>query len=195
VVAGHASTSIGECTCAASFLRIGCLLALLVLGCGHSSSVTTHAAARPASPCLPAARATVASYLRAASAAVGTTPGISNSAVPQCVFRAGKVRVTALVDSGAQPFFRLERTIVEDSQQFSTVRLEPAPEHVSQLGLDAAWFPGEQQVMTTDGRRLITAAVDWPGVPGGRRRALATAVARMYLGPQRPKAASGYPSG
>jgi hypothetical protein len=97
--------------------------------------------------------------------------------------------VTAIVDSGPQPYFLLERTIVEDSQQFSTVALEPAPVHVPRLGLDASWFPGEQQVMTTDGARLIAVAVSSRGSSQARRRELATATARTYLGPFRPQAA------
>src|SRR5205823_3416127 len=104
-------------------------------------------------------------YARTVPTSISVTPGISNSAVPRCVFGIGKRQVTALVDSGPQPYFRLERTIVEDAQQFSTVRLEPAPVHVGGLGLDASWFPGEQQLMTTDGRRLITVIVKWHGVP------------------------------
>ena len=85
----------------------------------------------------------------------------------------------------------LERTAVEAEQVFSTGREEPAPVKVSRLGLDAYsyWFPGERQVMTTDGVRLITATIEWPQAPAGKRRALAVVAARPFLGKLHPKAA------
>ena len=107
--------------------------------------------------------------------------GTSSEASPQCVYSAGRLTVTVIVDTGAQPYFRLERAIVEDSQQFGTVRIEPAPEHVPGLGLDASWFPGEQHLMTTDGRRLLTVQVSGRGTSQSQRRTLATAVAALYL--------------
>jgi hypothetical protein len=115
--------------------------------------------------------------------ALTATPGTSSEAVPQCVFRASRAKVVAIVDSGPQAYFRLERAVEEAGQKFSTVRLEPAPVHVDGLGLDADWFPKEKQLETTDGRRLITVAVDWHGVPAKRQIALAKATARTYLGP------------
>jgi len=102
------------------------------------------------------------------------------------------VRVTVIVDAGAQPYFRLERTAVEAQQVFSSVREAPAPVQIPHLGLDADWFPDQQQMMTTDGRRLITAAVSWRHVPAARRRKLAAEAARAYLGPPRHNPSQGY---
>ena len=99
----------------------------------------------------------------------------------------------ANVDNGPQPYFRLERTIVEAGQQFGAVRTAAPPQSVTGLGLDAAWFPDEMKLMTTDGVRLITVTINWPGTSGARRRALARATARDYLGPLNRKAAE--PSG
>jgi hypothetical protein len=151
---------------------------------------TTRSAAAAARPvCSSSAREDVA---RAASVSVGGVSekqGTSSEANPQCVFRARKLTVVAIVDSGPQAYYRLERTVVEASQQFSTVRLEPAPVHVGGLGLDADWFPKEKQIMTTDGNRLITVGVSWHGVSTKRQIALAKVVAHTYLGPNNPKAA------
>jgi hypothetical protein len=66
---------------------------------------------------------------------------------------------------------------------------------IPHLGLDADWFPQEQQIMTTDGHKLITAAVVWRRSKAAERRALAETAARAYLGMLQGKAAHGYPSG
>jgi hypothetical protein len=89
--------------------------------------------------------------------------------------------VVANLDGSPQAYQRLERTIVEASQQFGTARNFAAPVHVDRLGVDASWFPDLRQVMTTDNRRLITVGVIWPHAPARRLRALAIAVARAYL--------------
>ena len=85
------------------------------------------------------------------------------------------------VARGPQPYFILERTIVEASQVFGAKRLSPAPVSVSRLGLEASWFPAEQWLMATDGYRLITASVEWRGARQSREIALATAATRPYL--------------
>jgi hypothetical protein len=206
---GHASVPDGEATPTVSFgtpqgsgcraggwvgVVLACAVALAFAGCGSSARSTTHAAAKPRSTvCLPAARVVVARSLSVSAGALSAARGTSSEAVPQCVFRAPRAKVVAIVDSGAQAYFRLERAVVEASQQFSAVRLEPAPVHVGGLGLDADWFPKEKQLETTDGVRLITVTVNWNGVPKARQIALAKATARTYLGPLDRKAA--YPNG
>jgi hypothetical protein len=101
------------------------------------------------------------------------------------------------VDTGPQPYFVLERTIVEASQIFPS-RLSPAPLAVPGLGLEAAWFPAETHLMATDGTRLVTVTVDWPRASQTREIALARAVTRQYLKTPSGKAAQrlahGYPS-
>ena len=59
-----------------------------------------------------------------------------------------------------------------------------APVSVSGLGLDADWFPAQKQLMSTDGKRLITVTVDWHGVPAARKRAVARAALTPYLQPK-----------
>jgi hypothetical protein len=103
-----------------------------------------------------------------------------NNAQPECQFSAGELRVVVNVDSSLQPYTRLERTIVEDGQQFGTVRSFAAPVAVGGIGLDAAWLPDNDELITADQRRLISVRVDWKG-PGRSRQALARSLARLYL--------------
>lgn len=132
------------------------------------------------SVCLAAARTTVA---RASGGSVSSQrQSTGNNAQPQCTYRAGHLTVVANVDSSPQPYDRLERTVVEAQQQFGAVRTEPPPQRVPGLGLDADWFPREHQLLTTDGRKLITVTVSWRGASKARKRALAGVVARVYLG-------------
>jgi hypothetical protein len=108
-----------------------------------------------------------------------------NNASPECHFvaRVGpqRVAVVANVDSSPQPYQRLERTIVEDGQQFGTERGFTPPQTVSKLGLDAAWLPDQSKLLTTDGKSLITVTVAWRGEKRGRQLALAKLTARLYL--------------
>lgn len=157
------------CLCTAA-LGSGC-------GGGGGARKPTHAA-RP-SVCVAAARELVA---HASGAPVAQRQSTGNNAQPQCTYRAGHVRVVANIDSSPQPYERLERAVVEAQQQFGAVRTEAPPERVAGLGLDADWFPREHQLMTTDGRKLITMTVAWPHARRARMRALARAVARVYLG-------------
>jgi hypothetical protein len=118
----------------------------------------------------------------------------STQGYPQCDLVArtggGVVKVDVIVDSGPQPFPRLERTVEEAAQVFGGPRLVAAPEHVPRLGLDGDWFPARDAVMSSDGVRLITTTVvDWKGGSQGRQETLAVAVTRPFLGPLRKKLA------
>ncbi len=124
--------------------------------------------------------------------------------MPQCSFSTrltdGKrVAVVANVDNAPSPYFRLERTAVEASQVFTPTRLSPAPDAIPGLGLEADWFPAMQQLMTTDGLRLITVSFSWPGATQKDEQSVGEAVARTYLKKLSPKqaaaVANGYPSG
>jgi hypothetical protein len=178
---------------------VAAVATLILAGCGSASRTTTHAAkASPlATVCTAGGRSAVAGFLRAAPASVASAASMSSQAAPQCVYRARGpgVRVTVIVDTSPQPYFRLERAAVEAQQVFSTVREAPAPVQIPHLGLDADWFPQDQQIMTTDGRALITAGVVWRHSKAAERRALAETAARAYLGAPQRKAAHGYPSG
>jgi hypothetical protein len=120
--------------------------------------------------------------------------------MPQCSFTVhlpgGKRFVaTANVDTSPQPYTVLSRTIVEGQQVFSPVRLVPAPVSVMHLGLLASWFPNQQQLMSTDGVRLVRTTVIWPGAKQGEKIRFATRISRLYLKRSKSSAAHGYPSG
>jgi hypothetical protein len=122
---------------------------------------------------------------------VSAKAGTGNNGQPQCVFRVARPRVSVVVnlDSSPQPYQRLERLIVEDGQQFGAVRSFSPPEAVTHLGLDAAWLPDLLQLVTTDGKRLITVTVRWRGSRMAMDRALARTEAKLYLEPLNRKAA------
>jgi hypothetical protein len=92
----------------------------------------------------------------------------------------------------------LERTAIEAAQVFTVNRLIPAPIAVTNLGIEADWFPDTDQLMCTDGVRLITASVTWHHAKQRQMEALAIAMSRPYLKPPtkhtRAKA-TGFPSG
>lgn len=104
--------------------------------------------------------------------------------MPQCAFHAvagsSDVRVTANVDTAPQTYLRLERTVEEAVQHFSSAH-GANPQDISGLGLDADWFPDQQQLMTANKTQLVTVTVKWPAAPPTRRQALAELVARTYL--------------
>ncbi len=152
----------------------------LIAGCG------AQAHRRPA-VCAPGARATLASQLQVPVSAASQAVSTGNNGMPQCVLTATRpgrppVRVTVNLDNGPQPYFRLERTSVEASQQFGTERLYAAPQLIFGLGLDADWYPDGNYVQTTDGVKLITATVAWPGSSQAQRRMLSVAIAHRFVG-------------
>ena len=160
--------------------------ALFIAAAGLLSSCGGHAPHRPV-VCVPGARSLLAARLGVASSAVSQSVSTGNNQMPQCVLTASRpgqrpVQVTANLDNGAQPYFRLERTAVEASQQFGTERLYAAPQLIFNLGLDADWYPDGNYVQTTDGVKLITVTVAWPGSSQAQRRALSVVIARRFLG-------------
>ncbi len=154
-------------------------------------------------PCQATARGAIARDVAIAPASITARESEGSNGMPQCAFdlrlRGGRhITAIANLDTAPQAYFRLERTIVERSQIFPS-RLAPAPESVPGLGLEASWFPGSPpQLMTTDGTRLITISVTWPGSTARRQRHLAENLARTYLRTPHGKAAAavinGYPS-
>lgn len=152
-----------------------------------ATATTPSASKLLAATCTPQASATVARYLHVNPGAPSAVASIGSQSMPQCAIRvhgAGgghAVVVTTTLDTAPQAYYRLERTAEEAAQVFTVNRLIPAPVDIPHIGLDADWFPHEQQLMTTDGKRLITVAIAWPHAPQRRQRALAEAVARAYL--------------
>ncbi len=168
-------------------ILVGALLP--VAGCGggggHPATAEHRRATAPAGPCRESARAAIGRFLRVVPSSLATKAGTGNNGMPQCTFtaKAAHASITANLDNGPQTYFRLERAIVEESQQFSLVRQVAAPQHLSHLGLDASWFPAEHQLLTANKKDLITVIVNWRRARNARRRALAATVARVYLAP------------
>jgi hypothetical protein len=178
-----------------------CLACSVVAGCGHSArpAVASH---KPTA-CSAQARSAFAQYLALPPARVATAASTGNNGFPQCRFSAslaggGHVSLTANDYTGPQPYFILERTNVEQVQIFGPKRLVAAPVPVNNLGIEADWFPNRNWLMSTDGIRLITAEVTWPGASQAHQIALATVLSRTYLKTQSTKQAEklarGYPS-
>jgi hypothetical protein len=178
----------------AALVIVGLLTGLTLVGCGtssRSSATSTKAAARPQSlpVCRPAARMVIAREAGVAAGALEARATTGNNAEPECHFRGPGVSVVVNVDSSPQPYQRLERTICEDAQQFAAVRNFSPPVTVPRLGLDAAWVPDQSKLLTTDGRNLLTVTVAWRAEKQPRQIALATLVARRYLGKPIPPGA------
>ena len=173
---------------------VGLLTGLALAGCGassRSSATSTKAAARPKPPpvCAPAAGVVIARDAGIGAGVLVARASIGNNAEPECHFRGPGVSVVVNIDSSPQPYQRLERTIEEDGQQFATVRTFTPPVTVPKLGLDAAWVPDQSKLLTTDGRNLLTITMTWRGKKRARQIALATQVARRYLGKPIPDSA------
>jgi len=176
---------------------------VLLCGCGHSGPAKTAATHHHLSvACTSGALGAMGRSLGVATSAIATAASIADNAMPQCAFstrlHSKRVEMTLNVDNGPQPYFVLERTIVEASQIFPQ-RLSPAPTQVPGLGLEASWFPAETRLEATDGKRLITATViDWPGATTKRQIQLARAMTETYLktphGKAAQKLAKGFPS-
>jgi len=160
-----------------------CLCLLAVAGCGSSHALPASCVAR---------------VVDAVARAAGVQPGAvhlasytANTGAPSCGYtvRAASGRTLSLsvsADGAPQAYYRLERQIVEAGQSFTPTRLAPVPSNVPDLGLDAAWFPLMNQLLTTDGVRLITVTVTWPGASPASKVTLGTAAARPYLGKLHP---------
>lgn len=162
----------------------------LLGGCGSATGSPTGLAAL----CPPRATPVLAGVVGARTSAVRVWRTQDYAQLRYCHYlvrgSGGRpaVRVLVTVDTGPQALWRLNRTEVEFSQAFATpgAKADPnAPVHIDRLGLDADWLPGQQEVMASDGVRLITVATVWPGAATARRRALAEALTRPFLGPAR----------
>jgi len=104
-----------------------------------------------------------------------------------CRFRADGGSVVVMLDSAPQAYTRMEREQVEFWQnvEWSHKTARAAPRPVGHLGLGGYWFPAQGRLLTTDGVRLITIKVRAPSAGPSERKAMATRLARVYLGPLR----------
>jgi hypothetical protein len=154
----------------------------------------------PATICTAKALAAIGSLLAVAPGSIGTHADTADSDFPECHFTVhpsgGRVvRVTVEVDTEAQAYAVLDRTIVEAAQIFGPQRYSAAPIDVPHLGILASWFPQEQHLETTDAVRVVIATIAWPKAKTRSKIALATAAARPYLGRNQLQLARGPVSG
>lgn len=184
--------AVGRCRQLARVLSVA-LIPLVVWGCGSQrESAQAKLCQRPG------ARQLIARTLAVPATRIATVPSIGNNARPQCSFKAvlpggRRFAVTVNVDTSPQPYAVLSRTIEERQQVFSPTRLVPAPVGVMGLGLLASWFPDTKQLMSTDGVRLVTASVLWPGASQGAQQRFGVRISRLYLGRSRPELAKLFP--
>jgi hypothetical protein len=165
-------------------VRGGLALTLIVAtaaaaGCGESSSEPRRAA-RPTGPCVAQARAAVsraAGGATARSRVTGVSPGLAT-----CVYAAGALRVEALVDTNPQAAVRFNRAVVErDQVAVWSGHHGHAPRLLQGIGQGADWFPDDRQLLTTDGRKLVSVTLVASSLSRAQELRLAEAVARSTL--------------
>ncbi len=174
---------------------IGC--GLIAAACGASSAPAHRTAARLTTPCASVAVAAVARATSLPARTIVASTFTAAGGEASCRFSARRssgrsLDVIAELDSAPQAYFRFEREVVEYGQNvlWHSEGAAAYPRSIPHLGLDADWFAAADQLLTTDGVRLITVSVNSApaSAPGGAER-IATALARTYIGrlvPPRP---------
>jgi hypothetical protein len=164
--------------------------AAALAGCGGGSSTprSEPPASAPASaaPAEPAVVACVPGGRRAVSRAAGAPARMRTTAVATgeatCIYRAGAVRADVHVDANPQAEVRFGRAVVErDQNAVWSSAPERAPRLIQGIGRGADWFPADRELLTTDGRRLISVKLVRAPRSGRARLRLARAVAGATL--------------
>jgi hypothetical protein len=162
------------------------ICAVTLTACGgassSSSSAVKHDAKTAAIPvCYSAA---MASFLGIQTRQISTAQSTGTTGNPECSYATGtgqrEIKLLADDYTGSQPYFILNRTAEEAAQVFVPTRTV-APPHAINMGIGANWFPAREQLMATDGLKLITTTVTWKGVTQKRRLALAKAFTKPYI--------------
>jgi hypothetical protein len=166
-------------------------LALAACGAGSGSSSTSETA--PKSPaaksraipvCYDAAKTAMASFLGIPPQHITSAENTGTTGNPECTYTTGtgrhKIKVLADDYTGNQPYFILSRTAEEAAQVFVPTRTVAPPQSIN-MGIGANWFPAREQLMATDGLKLITTTVTWNGVTQKHRLALAKAFTKPYI--------------
>ena len=157
-------------------------------GCGGAPAERRASHARPSGsgPCRADVRGVVARGARSSAAGVRVrTTGVSPGQAT-CVYAARGLRVDVRVDTNPQAALRFSRAVVErDQNAVWASRRHQAPRLVPGIGQGADWFPAEREMLTTDGRKLVSVVVvRSPPVPRMRFR-LGRAVAGLMVAPAR----------
>jgi hypothetical protein len=169
---------------------LSCVLCLAA--CGSSSSSASQTAQKsPAAEsisipvCYDAAKDAMAGFLGVQAQQITTAEKTGTTGDPECTYATGVGRheIKLLADdyTGSQPFFILDRTAEEAAQVFVPTRTVAPPLAINHIGLLAFWFPAREQLMATDGLKLITTTVTWKGVSQKHRLALAEAFIKPYI--------------
>ncbi len=152
------------------------LVALVLAGCGSSPEQTrtaptaAPAAATGPSPCMDEISKLIGGAVQ--TSVKDVSPGQAT-----CAYRSGHVRVDVQVDTNPQAEFRFERAVVERGQNAVWGHdNSKAPVQLHGLGIGADWFPADRELLTTDGKQLISVLL----VHGGTLH-LSRAVARAQL--------------
>ncbi|HEY6891593.1 MAG TPA: hypothetical protein VI300_27560 [Solirubrobacter sp.] len=146
---------------------LACVLALA--GCGGTTAAPAH---RAVNPC---ARMAAAAGDRGAVAA-------SDPDILTCRLTAAAAEFRVIVDTAPQALVRFQRAQVERTQTTREWANIPAqqPIMVTGVGQGAFWVRAPRELVTTDGRRLVTVRVIRPRAATTARRA-AIGVAQAAL--------------
>ena len=99
-----------------------------------------------------------------------------------CVYERRGLRVDVRVDTNPQAAVRFSRAVVErDQVALWTRRRRRAPRLVQGVGQGADWFPGEREMLTTDGRKLVSVIVVRSALEPRARFRLGRAVAGLMV--------------
>ena len=167
--------------------------ALCLAACGSSSNSNSTSKKAPESPaaesisiavCYSAAKAAMAGFLRVQAQQITTAEKTGTTGNPECTYTTGSghhtIKLLADDYTGNQPYFILSRTAEEAAQVFVPTRTVAPPQTIN-MGIGANWFPAREQLMATDGLKLITTTVTWKGVTQKHRLALAKAFTKPYI--------------
>jgi hypothetical protein len=127
----------------------------------------------------------MAHFLGVQAQQIATAEKTGTTGNPECTYTTGtgrhEIKLTADDYKGSQPYFILDRTAEEAAQVFVPTRMVAPPVVSTAIGLLTVWFPAREQLMATDGLKLITTTVRWKGVTQKHRLALAGAFTRPYI--------------
>lgn len=102
-----------------------------------------------------------------------------------CRITADRDRLSLVVGIDTQPQaqFRLDKQVTEYGQGVIWFHQGDAayPQYIAHLGVEADWLPANDELLETDGLRLITILVVRTPAGDGPRRPIAVALGRRYL--------------
>lgn len=159
-----------------------------------STTTSTTTTTPPALPlvCLASVRRVIAARLGVSAAGISDRQFLATNGMPQCNYLIadarrggphGKVVITANVDNGPQPHWRLMRKVVEASQIFGpTPKGFRPPFQVRGLGPYGSWFPALDQMMAINlgDKYIATVGVIWRHTTQTQKIAITKAVTLVY---------------